>query len=148
LEVLEGQFIHYGLECLLQQPAGNGGTMRVLLSSVLAAAFLLSTSIASAMAPVSGVQAKGHISQRLQLSRNVRDKTKPFSVRLAGKSGDVIRPFTATNVRNIRINGPGEVIRGNRVTGILNMMTGAVTVKRVVAIDSDWAHRTYFGYSR
>jgi hypothetical protein len=77
--------------------------------------------------PVSGPQARAHITQRLQYSSKVVDKTRPFTTRLGGKKGDVVRPFSASNVR-------GQTITiGNVVTGQLDTRTGAVRTLTVTS---------------
>src|SRR5262245_9930982 len=101
--------------------------MNKVISPTLALGILLSSAIATAKpaGPVSAREAKPHITERLQYSSRVLDKTKPFSVELRGKKGDTVRPFVASNLRGQRIPaGPSStalITVGNRITGTLNM---------------------------
>ena len=116
--------------------------MRIrLLSSLLVLGLMLAAAPAFAGKRVSGPQAKAHIGKRLQFSSKVPDKTRPFTTRLGGKKGDKVRPFTASNIREMILpfTGPGgaqggaRVHIGNVVTGTLNMETGEVRTKGVSA---------------
>lgn len=110
-----------------------------LLSSLLLLGLLLVAAPAFAGKRVTGPMAKAHITKRLQYSSRVVDKTKPFTVRLRGKKGDRIRPFTASNMRDTVIPGPApagalggaRITIGNLVTGTLDMETGAVRTKGI-----------------
>jgi len=112
--------------------------MRKLLGTLLALS-LLTTAAAADAGPVTGRQAKAHITQRLQHSSKVKDKTRPFRTKLGGKKGDKLRPFVATNVRNAIISAGGGRVGayvihvGNRVSGTLNMETGQVRTASVVS---------------
>jgi len=113
--------------------------MHKLLLSLFALA-LLATTLSAQAGPVTGHQAKSHISQRLQYSKKVRDKQRPFKVKLGGKKGDRIRSFQASNLRPMVIPGNAphgaqggvRITVGNVVSGTLNMETGAVRTTSVV----------------
>ncbi len=111
------------------------------MKKILSLALLLGMSSMStlASAEITGPQAKAHIQKRLQYSSKVADKTLPMKTQLGGKKGDVVRPFTASNIRYTVIPGnapPGalggaRVATGNRITGTVNMKTEAVRTKSV-----------------
>lgn len=108
--------------------------MRLLSTLLLLGLLIVAAPAALAGKRVSGPQAKAHISQRLQYSSKVVDKTKPFTVKLFGKKGDKVRLFRASNIRQTVIVGSApqgalggaRVTVGNLVTGTINMETGEV----------------------
>ena len=111
--------------------------MRTLIAALALSLFAASPVLAKpGTGPVSGPEAKAHISERLQKSSRVPDKTRPFTTHLGGEKGDTVRPFTASNVRTrVFPTGPSSSAMlhvGNRVTGTLNTKTGAVRTKSVI----------------
>ena len=111
--------------------------MRTLIAALAFTLFAATPVLAKpGVGPVNGYEAKAHIGERLQKSSRVPDKTRPFTTHLGGEKGDVVRPFTASNVRTRNFQtGPNTSVKlhvGNRVTGTLNTKTGAVRTKSVI----------------
>src|SRR5262245_25595068 len=110
--------------------------MKITTIALIIGALLSTAGVAAARGkagPVSGREAKAHISERLQHSSKVWDKTRPFRVQLGGKKGDRIRSFVADNGHAHAVDGSGTraVSGGNVVEGTLDMKTGAVRTTRV-----------------
>ena len=109
--------------------------MRIL--TALSLAFTLLAGAASSHAHhITGRGAKSFIVKGLMSSSKVSDKTGPFKTKLGGKAGDIVRPFSARNIRAMILPGkaPAGAQGGFRMSvggiasGTINMATHRVKV--------------------
>jgi hypothetical protein len=109
--------------------------MRTLTALSLALAVMAG---ATAHAAVDGRGAKAVILKALQRSSKVADKTGPFKTKLGGKTGDRLRPFTASNIRTVHFGGGhghvGSLHSGGSARGTIDMRRERVRINSYVMV--------------